>query len=71
MEPKNGGMRYFIRKFDIDENGNFSYVSYTPEQDTLRIRNLKLDLKFSGRLTGIEDVRNAMAACKVPFALYC
>ena len=69
IEPKNGGMRYFIRKFDVDENGNFSYVSYIPEQDTLRIRNLKLDLKFSGRLTGIEDVRNAMAACKVPFTL--
>lgn len=54
----------FVRSFYDN-----SSVSYNTETEILTIDNNKENLHFHGKLTGIEDIRNAVNVCKVPFRL--
>ena len=46
-----------------------SLVSYNTDTEILTIDNNRDNLHFCGKLIGIEDIRNAVNVCKVPFRL--
>lgn len=64
-ESEENGKRMFIKRFSTDgkESG---FVAYYPDEDRLVIENDALDIRFSGKIAGIESLRNVIEACKAP-----
>ena len=65
------GELYFIRMFRCPDKIHVGFVQYYPDRDELSINNEQYGITFTGKFTGIEDIRNILEACKVPFNLIC
>lgn len=70
-EKENDGEIYFIRMFQCPDEIHVGFVQYYPDRDELTVENEQYGISFTGKFTGIEDIRNILEACKVPFNLVC